>query len=97
MPLWMPTCMRSVTWPAEVRSVSDLAERAAHVERRVGRARQRGLAREEEEERVAAELQQPAASRVRDVEQARERRVHDVGHLFGAALSPSRTAVPTSP
>ena len=42
---------------------------------------------EEEQQRVAAELEQPAAVRVRDVEERLERRVHHLGHLLGARLA----------
>ena len=67
--------------------LSDLAQRAPHVERRAGRASRVAVPREEQEERVAAELQETTASGVRDVEEARERRVHDVGDLLGTGLA----------
>ena len=64
---------------------AELVERAPHAVRRVAGARGMCVALEEEQERIAAELHEAAAVRVRDGEQACERRAHHVGHLFGAA------------
>jgi hypothetical protein len=69
------------------------ADRAQHPAHPVRRARAAPLvprAREEEQEGVAAELQEAAAVRVRDVEQMPEGRVHDLVHLLRASLALSR-------
>ena len=68
----------------------DDRERVAHADSRSGRAQLVTLAVEEDQQRVAAELQQAAAMPVGDVEQRGERRVHHVRHLLGACASERR-------
>ena len=68
----------------------DLAEDAPHAEARPGGARRMLGPVVEQEQGVAAELQEPAALGVRDVEQRRERRVHDVVHFLRAGLAEVR-------
>ena len=63
---------------------SDRAKRPAHLERRPRRPRSMVVAVVQQQERVAAELQKPAALRVGDAEQSRERRVHHLGDLLRA-------------
>ena len=63
---------------------SDRAQRPAHLERRARRARCVVVALVEQQQRVAAELEQAAALRVGDGEQRREGRVHDLGDLLRA-------------
>ena len=61
---------------------AELFERAPHAECRVAGPGRVRIAVEEEEERVASELHEPAAVRVGDREEPRERRAHHVRHLF---------------
>ncbi len=63
---------------------SQRGERVAHPPGRGAGPSGMGLAGEEEEQRVAAELDEPAAELVGDREEAAEGRAHHVGHLFGA-------------
>ena len=51
----------------------------------------------EQQQRVAAELEQAAALGVRDVEQGREGRVHHLGDLLGARSTEARRGARTSP
>ena len=72
------------------------ADRAQHPPHHVGRACRPPLvlrAREEEQQRVAAELQQAPAVGVGDVQQVPEGRVHDLVHLLGALLALSGQAL----
>ena len=69
---------------------SDRAENAPHAEARACGANRVAGAVVQEEQGVAAELEQAAAVGVRDVEEGRERRVHDVRDLFGARLAEVR-------
>ena len=67
--------------------LSELLERRAHPVGGVAGPGGMVLAREEEQQRVAAELEQPAAEGVGDVEQALEGAVHHLGDLLGAELA----------
>ena len=60
------------------------AQRAAHADRGAARALGVAVALEEQEQRVAAELQQAAAVRVGDLEQRGERAADRVADLLGA-------------
>ena len=66
---------------------ADVGEARLHAERGAGGALGVIGAGEEEEQRVAAELQQAAAGLVRDLEQRLEAGADRVGHLFGADLA----------
>ena len=66
---------------------SDRAERPPHLEGSTCRPGSVLLALVEQQERVSPELEEPASLRVRDSEERREGRVHDLGHLFRARLA----------
>ena len=67
--------------------LSELLERRSHPVGGITGSSRVVLAREEEQQRVAPELEQPAAERVGDVEQALESAVHHLRHLLGAELA----------
>ena len=67
--------------------LSELLQRRAHPVGGIAGTGGVVLAREEEQQRVAAELEQPAAEGVGDVEQALEGAVHHLRHLLGAELA----------
>ena len=69
---------------------ADRPEQASHPVRGPGCPARVAVAGVEEEERVPAELEKAAAVGVRDLEQRRERRVHDVRDLLGAWLPERR-------
>ena len=71
---------------------ADRTERASHLECRPCRPRCVTLIVVEEKERVTAELEQPAALGVRDVEQRLEGRVHHFGDLFRTCPALARKA-----
>ena len=66
---------------------SDRAERSPHLEGSTCRPSSVLLALVEQQERVSPELEEPTSLRVRDSEERREGRVHDLGHLFRARLA----------
>jgi len=66
---------------------ADPPQQLAHLERGSRCTRRTTGAREEQKQRVAAELQQAAAAFVRHLEQIREGRVDDVGELLRADLA----------
>ena len=66
---------------------SDRAERPPHLEGGPCRPGSVLLALVEQQERVSPELEEAASLRVRDSEERREGRVHDLGHLFRARLA----------
>ena len=66
---------------------ADVGEPGLHAERGAGGPLGVAGAGEEEEQRVAAELQEAAAGLVRDLEQRLEAGADRVGHLFGADLA----------
>jgi hypothetical protein len=68
----------------------DRPQRPPHLERRPRRTLGVPVALVEEQERVAAELEQAAAERVGPVEERRERRVHHVRHFLGARAPAAR-------
>src|SRR4029079_9101930 len=65
----------------------ELAQGLAHPVGRVAGSGRMVIAREEEQQGVAAELEQAAARGVGDVEQALEGAVHHLRHLLGAELA----------
>jgi len=67
----------------------ELAKGGSHPERGIARPHLVLLAGEEQQERVAAELEEPAAEGVGDVEEPGEDEVHHLGDLLRAAF-PSR-------
>ena len=69
---------------------ADRAQPPPHAEGRAGGPSRMVFPREEQEKSVSAELQQPAAVRVRELQQGRERRVHDVRDLLCACLAQAR-------
>ena len=71
----------------------DLAQRPAHPVRRTRGAGGVTVAGEEEQQCVAAELEQAAALRIGDVEQVGERVVHHLRHLLRAHLPLAREAL----
>ena len=86
-PEWRPACIFSWIGAGRRPRASDRAERPAHLEGRTCCPGSVLLALVEQQERVSAELEEPASLRVRDSEERREGRVHDLGHLFGACLA----------
>ena len=77
-------CPRGGAWP------SDRAENAPHAEAGSRSPNRVARAVVQEQQGVAAELEQPAPVGVRDVEEGRERRVHDVRDFFRARLAEVR-------
>ncbi|HEX6762370.1 MAG TPA: hypothetical protein VF094_06185 [Gaiellaceae bacterium] len=71
----------------------DRDECLAHSRRGSCGAQLMACAVEQQKQRVAAEPEQTAAVGIGNLEQRREGRVHDVGHLFGSGAAP--TASPT--
>ena len=89
----VPACIFSWTAPADVlgRPIARSVRRISNAARA---ARPRVLgALVEEQQRVAAELQQAATLCVRHGEECRERRVHDLGDLLRARSSKAREAL----
>ena len=72
---------------------TDCSQRAAHVERGARRPGRVVLALVEQQQRVSAELEQPAASRVRHGEERGEGRVHHLGDLLRARFTPTGQAL----
>ena len=72
---------------------ADRAQGAAHLERSACRASGVIVAGVEQEQRVAAELQQTATLRVRHGEQRGEGRIHDLGDLFGSCSTEAGEAL----
>ena len=71
----------------------DVAQHAAHAERRAARAGEVPVALEEQQEGVAAELQEVAAVGVGDAEQRAERRADRLDELLGALAAAAREAL----
>ena len=76
---------------------ADLSERATHRDSGAGRLAGMVLTGEEEQQRVAAELDQAAAVPVRDSEEPGEDGAEDVGDLFGPDLPASARVARTWP
>ena len=66
---------------------ADRAQSPAHFERSPSGARSVVVAVVQQQQRIASELEQSAAFGVRDIEQRREGRIHDVGHLLGTGAA----------
>ncbi len=86
-PLFTPTDIRRTTLPAVVSSRPTLRERRPHPVGGGGGPRGMPGAREPEQQRVAAELQQAAVLAVGDGEQPGEDGAEDLGDLLGAHLA----------
>ena len=76
--------VRPADTPGEL---AELADRAAHLQRRCRRPELMTVATEEQQERIATELQQRAAEGVRLIDQLGEARVDDLVDRLGADLA----------
>ena len=89
IPVWTPADMRSVNGPTELTRVADPLDRPLHVGGRAARPRSVPVTGEQQQERVAAELEHVAAMALRDLDQlgedARDRRDELLGSLSAAS------------
>ena len=93
----MPTDIDSRSGPTEVGHLGGLAQRAAHLDRGTRGAPRVIVAVEEQQQRVAAELQQHAAVIVRDVDHRRENATQRLDEFFATGLDRAARAAPRAP